>query len=544
MLKSDIGVLSATTAFGKTVVAAWLIAKRQVNTLILVHRKQLQMQWIQRLSMFLDLLPNSIGWLGGGRKKPSGLIDVALIESMVRKGVVDDAVGQYGHLILDECHHLPAQSFEEVVRLAKAKFVTGLTATMIRKDGHHPIITMQCGPVRYQVNAKEQATLRPFEHTVLVRPTAFRPTKPANEDARFQFRDLYDELIVDNDRNQLICEEIIQAVRNGRSPVVLTERNAHLDYLSHRLVTEIPHLIVLRGGMSSKEIAHATNGLAAISENEGRVVLATGKFIGEGFDDARLDTLFLTLPISWRGTIAQYVGRLHRLHDRKKEVQVYDYADLNVPMLERMFNRRCRGYEAVGYRILLPASAIPGWPVEVPLPVDPLWKADYAGTVRRLVQDGVDMPLARLFVQAAVRLTENEEGVNRARSATEAFLYRRLETLSQTIGKFRLNVSLSIPFDGLSQMEVDLLSIEDRIAIELDGPQHLGNADSYRRDRRKDVLLQENGYIILRFLTDDVSKSLDLVLDTILRTLSHRDTSSQQIIEKKRMRSLPIAANV
>ena len=544
MLKTDNGVLSATTAFGKTVVAAWLIAKRQVNTLILVHRKQLQMQWVQRLSMFLDLPPNAIGQLGGGRRKPSGLIDVALIQSMVRKGVVDDAVGQYGHLVLDECHHLPAQSFEEVVHLAKAKFITGLTATMIRKDGHHPIITMQCGPVRYQVNAKEQAALRPFEHTVLVRPTAFRPIKPANEDARFQFRDLYDELIVDNDRNQLICEEIVQAVHNGRSPVVLTERNAHLDYLSHRLVTEIPHLIVLRGGMSSKEIAHATNRLAAISENEGRVVLATGKFIGEGFDDARLDTLFLTLPISWRGTIAQYVGRLHRLHDRKKEVQVYDYADLNVPMLERMFNRRCRGYEAVGYRILLPASAIPGWPVEVPLPVDPLWKADYAATVRRLVQDGVDMPLAKLFVQAAVRLTENVEGINRARSATEAFLYRRLETLPQTAGKFCLNIALAIPFDGLSQMEVDLLYVEERVAIELDGPQHLSNADAYRRDRRKDVLLQENGYIILRFLTDDVSKHLDLVLDTILRTLSHRNTSSQQIIEKKKTRSLPIVANV
>ena len=419
----------------------------------------------------------------------------------------------------------------------------GLTATMIRKDGHHPIITMQCGPVRYQVNAKEQAALRPFEHTVLVRPTAFRPIKPANEDARFQFRDLYDELIVDNDRNQLICEEIIQAVRNGRYPVVLTERNAHLDYLSHRLVTEVPHLIVLRGGMKAKDIAEATNRLLTIPANEGRVVLATGKFIGEGFDDARLDTLFLTLPISWRGTIAQYVGRLHRLHDCKNEVQVYDYADLNVPMLERMFNRRCSGYEAVGYRILLPASAIPGWPVEVPLPVDPLWKADYAGTVRRLVQEGVDMPLAKLFVQAAVRLTENEEGINRARSATEAFLYRRLETLSQTAGKFHLNTSLSIPFDALSQMEVDLLSIEDRIAIELDGPQHLGNADAYRRDRRKDVVLQENGFIILRFLTDDVNKHLELVLDTILRTLSHRNTSSQQIIEKKKMRSLPIAAN-
>ena len=161
------------------------------------------------------------------------------------------------------------------------------------------------------------------------------------------------------------------------------------------------HLIVLRGGMSSKEIAQVTSRLATIPENEARVLLATGKFVGEGFDDARLDTLFLTMPISWKGTIAQYVGRLHRLYAQKQEAQVYDYADLGVPMLERMFNRRCQGYEAVGYKILLPASAIPGWPAEVPLPVDPAWKADYAGSVKRLIRDGVDMPLAHLFVQVA-----------------------------------------------------------------------------------------------------------------------------------------------
>ena len=130
-------------------------------------------------------------------------------------------------------------------------------------------------------------------------------------------------------------------------------------------------------------------------------MLATGRYIGEGFDDARLDTLFLTLPVSWRGTIAQYVGRLHRLHDSKREVRVYDYADLNVPMLARMFDRRCRGYEAVGYTILLPASAVPGWPADVPLPVDPQWKNDYAASVRRLVRDGVDAPLANLFVHVA-----------------------------------------------------------------------------------------------------------------------------------------------
>ena len=530
LLAHDIGVLSATTAFGKTVIAAWLIAQRQVNTLILVHRKQLQEQWIERLSTFLDVPVKMIGRIGGGRKKPKGLLDVALIQSLVRKGVVDDVVGQYGNLIIDECHHLPAQSFEQVTRQAKAKYITGLTATLRRKDGHHPIITMQCGPVRYSVNAKEQAAARPFEHTVLVRPTAFIPLKPANADVRLQFNDLYDELVHDTVRNQLICEEVLKSVQNGRSPVVLTERNEHLDLLSHQLAPHIRNLIVLRGGMSAKEIAQISSRLATIPENEDRVLLATGRYIGEGFDDARLDTLFLTLPISWQGTIAQYVGRLHRLYDRKKEVQVYDYADLNVPILERMFNKRCRGYEAVGYKILLAASATPGWPTQAPLPVDPAWKSDYAASIKRLICDGVDMPLANLFVQVASVIHADAEGIDRARSATEAFLYRRLETLPQTAGRFHLNALLSIPFDVSSQMEVDLLCADARLAIELDGAQHLADANAYRRDRRKDALLQQNGYMVLRFLSEDVGKHLDDILDLILRALTHQ----RALLEGKR----------
>src|SRR6266568_1195927 len=194
MLSHHTGVLSAATAFGKTVVAAWLIAQRRVNTLVLVHRRQLLEQWIERLSAFLDLPPKSIGRIGGGRKKPNGMLDVALIQSLVRKGVVDDRVGEYGQLIVDECHHLPAHSFEQVVRRAKAKYITGLSATVARKDGHHPIIFMQCGPVRHRVDAREQAAARPFSHTVFVRPTTFRPLQAARADMRMQFHDLYDEL--------------------------------------------------------------------------------------------------------------------------------------------------------------------------------------------------------------------------------------------------------------------------------------------------------------------------------------------------------------
>ncbi len=527
MIDHDTGVLSATTGFGKTVIAAWLIARRGVNALVLVHRRQLLEQWVERLSAFLGLPAKAIGRIGAGRKKPTGTLDVAIIQSLVRKGVVDDLVGRYGHLVVDECHHLSARSFEQVARRAKAKFVTGLSATITRKDGHHPIIFMQCGPVRHRVNAKEQAAARPFGHTVFVRPTSFRPVGMADPDSRRQFHALYDGLVADEARNGLICDEVVQVVREGRSPIVLTERNEHVDRLARQIAPQVRHLIVLRGGMRRKERDATTARLSAIPENAERVLLATGRYIGEGFDDARLDTLFLTLPVSWHGTIAQYVGRLHRLYDRKREVRVYDYADLNVPMLAKMFDRRCRGYEAVGYSILLPASAVPGWPADVPLPVDPEWKCDYAASVQRLVRDGVDSPLANLFVHAVRTVSRDAEGVNRARSATEAFLYRRLETLPETAGRFRLNVELPIALDGWGRMEVDLLCQEARIALELDGAQHLADAAAYRRDRRKDLLLQENGYIVLRFLAEDVGKELDTVLDAILRTLASRRRLAQ-----------------
>ncbi len=522
LLANDIGVLAATTAFGKTVVAAWLIAKRGVNTLVLVHRRQLQQQWVERLSTFLGLPTSAIGRIGGGRKKPTGLLDVALIQSLVGKGIVADLVGDYGHVIVDECHHLSAQSFEQVARQVKAKFVTGLSATVTRKDGHHPIIFMQCGPVRFRVSAKQGTAAHPFQHTVLVRPTDFRPIQPADVNVRMQFHQLYDELISDIARNRLICQDVIKALLDGRSPLLLTERNEHLDALAGQIAPDVKHLIVLRGGMRKKEVEAVHARLAAIPAGESRLLLATGRYVGEGFDDPLLDTLFLTLPISWHGTVAQYVGRLHRLYDGKREVRVYDYADLNVPMLARMFDRRCRGYEAIGYSIQLPGSAVPGWPADVPLPIDPEWKSQYAATVRRLVRDGVDSPLANLFVHATVTPPAGAGGADRARSATEAFLYRRLETLSETVGKFRLNSELPISFDGWGHMEVDLLCEPLRIAIELDGGQHLGDPDAYRRDRRKDALLQENGYQVLRFLAEDVGKNLDLILDTILRALSHQ----------------------
>ena len=401
LLEHDTGVLSATTAFGKTVVAAWMIAQRRVNTLVLVHRRQLLDQWVERLSEFLGIPKKEIGRIGGGRKRPTGRIDVATIQSLVRKGVVKDCVADYGHVIVDECHHLSARSFELVARRTKARFVLGLSATVARKDGHHPIIFMQCGPVRHRVDAKAEAIARPFQHSVIVRPTGFRPVLEADSDQRIQFQDLYRELIADRDRNEMIREDVLRSVREGRSPLVLTERREHLESLAASLEPDVEQVVVLQGGTGIKQSRAIADRLAKIEPDQQRVLLATGRYIGEGFDDPRLDTLLLTLPVSWHGTIAQYVGRLHRLHEGKTEVRVYDYADLNVPMLSRMFDRRCQGYEAVGYTVFLPGSAVPDWPAEVPLPVDPQWKNDYAATVRRLVRDGVDAPLARLFVHVA-----------------------------------------------------------------------------------------------------------------------------------------------
>jgi len=421
--------------------------------------------------------------------------------------------------------HLSARSFELVARRAKAKYVTGLSATLTRKDGHHPIICMQCGPVRYRADAKAAAVARPFTHCVHVRPTSFHPLTEADSDKRLQFHQLYQELVADEERNRMICDDVLASLKEGRSPLLLTERKEHLEILARALQPHVKNVIRLHGGRGVKASRAIANQLKEIREDEDRVLLATGRYIGEGFDDSRLDTLFITLPVSWRGTIAQYVGRLHRLHEGKREVRVYDYADLNVPMLARMFDRRCAGYEAVGYTVLIPGSAVPGWPPEVPLPVDPLWKSEYAASVRRLVCDGVDAPLAQLFVHVARKPDPGAKGAERARSATEAFFYRRLESLPETTGRFQLNVLLPIPFDGWGNMEVDLLCADSRLVVELDGGQHLTSADAYRRDRRKDVLLQEHGYFVLRFLAEDVGTRLDLVLDTILRTLEHRTRS-------------------
>ncbi|MBI1878363.1 MAG: DEAD/DEAH box helicase family protein [Chloroflexi bacterium] len=353
LLPHEIGVLSASTAFGKTVVAAYLMAQRQVNTLVIVHRRQLLDQWVEVLSQFLDLAPKEIGQIGGGKHQPTEKIDVAMVQSLVRKGVVDDIVGKYGYFIVDECHHISAVSFEQVVRQSKARYLTGLSATVVRKDGHHPIVFMQCGPIRYRVDDRKQAEKRPFDHKVIVRPTTFHLPLHLQNVPSPPIQEVYALLARDDKRNHLIIQDVIAAVQANRFPVLLTERREHLDLLASLLAQHIQNVIVMTGGMGKKQRKQLAEQIASIPADQPRVIVATGRYLGEGFDDERLDTLFLALPISWRGTLTQYAGRLHRLNVAKKEVVIYDYVDFEVPMLAKMHARRRTGYKAIGYEIVL-----------------------------------------------------------------------------------------------------------------------------------------------------------------------------------------------
>jgi len=346
LLRDDIGVLVAPPGAGKTVLATHLIAERSRSTLVLVHRRPLLDQWVARLSMFLGLETEDVGRIGGGKRGPNMRLDVAIIQSLVRRGIVDDLVAAYGHVIVDECHHVPAVSFERVLSEVRARYVLGLTATPDRRDGHRPILEMQLGPVRHAIDPRSRAARRAFEQRLVVRETEFRLN---GEGAELGIQGIYRALAADEARNGQILDDVIRAVEEGRSPILLTERRDHLMFFAERLRSSVRHLVVLRGGMTLKERREVGALLAGLPEGEKRVVLATGRYVGEGFDDARLDTLFLAAPVSWKGTLVQYTGRLHRPHPAKTEVRIVDYVDPQVPVLMRMFEKRLRTYRAIGY---------------------------------------------------------------------------------------------------------------------------------------------------------------------------------------------------
>ena len=364
LLSHNNGVLSATTAFGKTVIAAYLIGQRKVNTLVLVHTQALLNQWKKALSEFLEIdetlpeLPKKrgrkkersvIGMLGGSKNNLSGYVDIAIMQSLISGDEVRDLVKDYGMVIVDECHHVSAVSFEQVLKEVNAKYVYGLTATPMRQDGHQPIIHMQCGPIRYQVDAKAQAEKRPFDHAVIPKFTSF--AQPVTDQVPWKITDAYAAMQVNEERNNKIVADVLAAAAEGRTSIVLTERYDHAKTLAAMLGEKSPNVILLSGKGTAKEKREILQGLSRIPTDEPLILVATGRYVGEGFDLPRLDTLFLAMPVSWKGTLAQYAGRLHRSYEGKQEVLIYDYVDIRVPMLERMYHKRLSGYAAIGYTV-------------------------------------------------------------------------------------------------------------------------------------------------------------------------------------------------
>ena len=367
LLAADTGVLSATTAFGKTVIGAYLIGQRKVNTLVLVQSSALLEQWKSSLGQFLNIrevlpeLPKKrgrkkkqhlIGQIGSGKNTRSGIVDIATMQSLLEGEdlTVKPFVAEYGMVIVDECHHVAAFTFETVLKAVEAKYVYGLSATPIRKDGHHPIIFMQCGPVRYLVDAKSQAEKRSFSHIVIPRLTRMR-LPDAN-----RIQDIYTGVMKNHNRNELLVSDTLTLVQEGRSPILLTERKEHAVLLASHLSGKVRNVFLLIGSEKQKDKREKLTALQNVPDDEDVVVVATGKYIGEGFDSPRLDTLLLAMPISWKGTLAQYAGRLHRNYKGKLEVRIYDYVDIHVPTLERMYHKRLKGYAELGYQVKFGAA--------------------------------------------------------------------------------------------------------------------------------------------------------------------------------------------
>jgi len=341
--KHDFGMLIAPTAFGKTVTAAAVIAKRKVSTLVIVHRADLMRQWQERLGSFVGLDDQKIGLIGAGKKKLTGMLDIAVIQSLARRDDLPELLSQYGQVIIDEAHHLTAATFEAVLKQANSRYVLGLSATPVRSNGHHPIIFMQSGPVRHIAKRPEHV---PDQLMVRVRhlPT---PAIPSNASIQEVIRMLSD----DADRNARIVADATTALANGRKVLLLTKRTEHLDLLHAQLANVKFPCFMLHGRMKTKERQAIIKALAELPQDEPYILLASAQLVGEGFNHAPLDTLILTLPISWTGTLQQYAGRLHRDHADKRDILIYDYVEQDHPQLYRMWEKRLRGYRAMGYQV-------------------------------------------------------------------------------------------------------------------------------------------------------------------------------------------------
>ena len=352
LLKEDIGILSAGTGFGKTVVASRLIAERKTNTLILVQSHALLEQWKKAIKQFLDF---TSGTIAAGKDKSTGIVDIAIVKSLVEKGSdeVKPRSYKYGMLIVDECHHVSAFSTENLVSSFKAKYVYGLTATPIRRDGHQKIIFYQCGSVLYSTTTKQMNTAQDFAHYFIPRFSSFHyvPELTESDSKNPSINQYYEKLISNSVRNELIIEDVKNAVKAGRTPLILSERIEHLNLLYERLSDSAQNVIFITGRGTQRQKNEILEKLTTVPSDESLIILATGKYAGEGFDYPRIDTLMLAMPFSWKGTLAQYCGRLHRNFAGKNEVQIFDYVDYRIPVFDRMYQNRLKDYKHLGYSI-------------------------------------------------------------------------------------------------------------------------------------------------------------------------------------------------
>jgi superfamily II DNA or RNA helicase len=348
VLAHEMGVLVAPPGAGKTIMGCFAIAKRNVPTLILAHRKPILEQWRAQLMDTLGLSSREIGQVGGGRNKPRGVVDLGMIQSLARCEDLEAFFSTYGFLIVDECHHLPAFTFEAAVKQAPVRSILGLTATPYRRDGLQDIITMQCGPIRCKMQDIDSDLLK----QVVVRETSFAYAS----DDEHPIQEIFRELVNDPARNELIQQDVRQALSQGRRCLILSQWRAHCRLLAEGLTKAGKAPFVLEGTLGKKDRTMLLQCIQATPREDDLVVIATGQYLGEGFDCPQIDTLFLAFPISFKGKLVQYVGRTLRSYEGKKRVLVYDYADVQVPVLNAMHLRRLKTYKTLGFTQAEPAS--------------------------------------------------------------------------------------------------------------------------------------------------------------------------------------------
>ena len=349
MLKYDNGILCAPTGFGKTVIGCKLIAERKVNTLILVNKIQLLNQWKDRIKEFLDV--KEVGEISSKKKNITNVIDVVSIKSLWNNGNVLDIAKNYGMIIIDECHHTAAYTFEQAINTGNAKYVYGISATPERENGHTPIIKMQCGDIRYKVDSLTFNKKLNIPMKVIAKKSRLNFTNQNIDN--YELNEINDLIAKDIIRSENIIKDIKKEYDNGKNILVLTERLELMNYIYDKLSKYTNNIFKYYGGIGKKVLKSYMELNNQINENEdNKIIVATGSYIGEGFDDSKLDVLFLTMPISGQTRVTQYAGRLHRQDSNKKEILIYDYIDDNFSKTRNMFLKRKKTYEKLGYEIV------------------------------------------------------------------------------------------------------------------------------------------------------------------------------------------------